>query len=229
MLRYFNKNQFDFDNPYSLYNSESDFLPWSLKPEHKITIEDIKYVLSSHYQGTKYDPFVKYGDLTFSNKYRTIGYNKNGELTLSHIRKNLPEKIKCIEWIAFGPNVFNVFIPQYSRVNHTNKYLENYTEEVSTNNFYWITRINAALADQNFDRAKPVVEKYQNLIERKNREFIYNFDKKFKEKNNIDENELEEANNDIVKFIKKEMNNLLNELIFISSLNMKNAYSRSDA
>ena len=228
MLRYFNQNQFDFDNPYSLYNSESDFLPWSLKPEHKITIEDIKYVLSSHYQGTKYDPFVKYGDLTFSNKYRTIGYNKNGELTLSHIRKNLPEKIKCIEWIAFGPNVFNVFIPQYSRVNHTNKYLENYTEEVNTNNFYWITRINAALADQNFDRAKPVVEKYQNLIERKNREFIYNFDKKFKEKNNIDENELEEANNDIVKFIKKEMNNLLNELIFISSLNMKNSYSRSD-
>ena len=229
MLRYFNKTQYDFDNEDSLFNSESDNLPWSLKPEHKITIDDIKYVLSSHYQGTKYDPFVKYGDLTFRNKYRTIGYNKNGELTLSHIRPNLPEKIKCIEWIAFGPNVFNVFIPQYSRVNNPNKYLENYTEEVNTNNFYWITRLNAALADQNFDEAKPLVEKYQNLIGCKNMEFINKFDKKFKEKNTIDENELEEANDIIVKFVKKELNKLLNELLFVSSLKMKNAYSRSDA
>ena len=229
MLRYFNKTQYDFDNPDSIYNPESDNLPWNLIPEHKITIEDIKYVLSSHYQGTKYDPFAKYGDLTCRNKYRTIGYNKNGELTLSHIRKNLTEKIKCIEWIAFGPNVFNVFIPQYSRVNHPNKYLENYTEDVNTNNFYWITRINAALADQNFDKAKPLVEKYQNLIVSKNMEFINKFDKKFKDIKNIEEKDLEEANNDIVEFVKKETNKLLNELLFISSLNMKNSYSRSDA
>ena len=229
MLRYFNKKEYDFDNPYSKFNPESDELPWSMKPLHKITVEDIKYVLSSHYQGTKYDPFVKYGDLSYSNKFRTIGYNQNCEVTLTHIRPNLNEKIKCIEWIAFGPNPFNVFIPQYSRVNDTNKYLKQFKDEVDTDIFYWINRINAALADQNYDESKPLVEKYQNLIESKSHEFINIFDKKFNDKKNIEEKDLEEANNVIVEFVKKETNKLLSELLFVSSLKMKNAFSRSDA
>ena len=229
MLRYFNKNTYNFDDPNSNYNPENVDLPWALKPEHKITVEDIKYVLSSHYQGTKYDPFVKYGDLRYRNKYRPIGYNKNCETTLSHIRNNLNDKIKCIEWIAFGPNVFNAFIPQYSRVNDTNKYLKEYKEDVDTDIFYWINRINAALADQNYDESKPFVEEYQKLIESKSHEFINKFDKKFNYKNDVEEKELEEANNEIVEFVKKETNKFLGELLFISSLKMKNAFSRTDA
>ena len=30
-------------------------------PERKVTPEDIKYMLSSHYQGTPYDPYRSYG------------------------------------------------------------------------------------------------------------------------------------------------------------------------
>ncbi len=30
----------------------SDDLPWCMVPERKVTPEDIKYMLSSHYQGT---------------------------------------------------------------------------------------------------------------------------------------------------------------------------------
>ena len=40
---------------------------------------------------------------------------------------------------------------------------------------------------------------------------------------------LEEANNEIVEFIKKETNKLLREILHISSLKMKNSFSRSDA
>lgn len=36
----------------------SDDLPWCMIPEKKITVEDVKYVLSSHYQGTSYDPYA---------------------------------------------------------------------------------------------------------------------------------------------------------------------------
>ena len=139
------------------------------------------------------------------------------------------DKIKCIEWIAFGPNAFNVFIPQYSRVNDTNKYLREFTEDVDTNIFYWINRINAALADQNYDESKPLVEKYQKLIESKSHQFINKFDKEINYKKEVKETDLEDANNEIVEFIKKETNKLFGELLFISSLKMKNAFSRSDA
>lgn len=30
----------------------------SLVPEKKLTVEDVKYVLSTHYQGTPYDPYT---------------------------------------------------------------------------------------------------------------------------------------------------------------------------
>ena len=44
-----------WDGPEADYTPESDDIPWSRVPERKVTIEDIKYVLSSHYQGTEYD------------------------------------------------------------------------------------------------------------------------------------------------------------------------------
>ena len=229
MLRYFNPKTYKFDGENADFFPESVNLPWSLVPEHKIKVEDIKYVLSSYYQGTKYNPYVKYGDLKERNRYRTIGYNENGELTLSHIRgNNLSNEIKCIEWISFGANPFNVLIPQYSRVNDTPEYLKGYKEEVNTNNFYWINRIIAALADPNYNESIPLIEKYQNLVESKNHEFINKFDKKFNG-TIIESKILEEANNEIVEFIKNETNKLLKEVLHISSLKMKNSFSRSDA
>ena len=223
MLKYFNPKYIKNNN----LTPESNNLPCSLQPEKKITIEDIKYILSSHYQLTKYDPYVKYGDLAYKNKYRTIGYNQNCELTLTQIRNDLSDEIKAIEWIAFGPNHFNVFIPQYSRVNDTNKYLKELTNEVNTDNFYWINRIISALADRYYDETKFLIEKYQNLIDQKSHEFINKFDREFNNKK-VDEKNLEEANDKIVEFVKKETNKLLRDILFISSLNMKNSFSRAD-
>ena len=228
MLRYFNSKKYKFDGPDADFSPESYDLPWSLVPERKITIEDIKYVLSSYYQGTKYNPYGKYGDLSERKKYRTIGYDDNCEVTLTHIRGDLADKIKCIEWIAFGPNPFNVFIPQYSRVNDTPKYLKEFKDEVSTDNFYWINRIISALADANYNEAMPFIEKYQNLLSSKNHQFINKFDREFNGKN-IESKNLEEANNEIVEFVQKETNKLLGEILHTSSLKMKNGFSRSDA
>ena len=124
MLKYFNPKTYKWDGPNADFTPESFDLPWSLTPERKITIEDIKYILSSYYQGTKYNPYGKHGDLSERKKYRPIGFNRNCQLTLSHIRSNLSEQIKCIEWIAFASNPFNVLIPQYSRVDDVPKYLK---------------------------------------------------------------------------------------------------------
>ena len=51
-----------WDGPDADYTPASDDLPWCMVPEKKITPEDVKYVLSSHYQGTPYDPYASYGD-----------------------------------------------------------------------------------------------------------------------------------------------------------------------
>ena len=228
MLKYFNPKTFKWDGPNAEFPPESLDLPWSLVPEHKITIEDIKYVLSSYYQGTKYNPYAKFGDLSEKKKFRTIGYSANSQLTISQIRSELPEQIKAIEWIAFGPNPFNALIPQYSRVNKTHKYLSDTKNEVNTDNFYWINRIIGTLADQHYNESIPFVEKYQNLVSSKTHELINKFDKEFnKEKTDISFQE--NCNNKIVEFVKNETNKLLGQILNISSLKMKNSFSRSDA
>ena len=51
-----------WDGPDADYTPVSDDIPWMMVPEKKITVEDVKYVLSSHYQGTPYDRMAAYGE-----------------------------------------------------------------------------------------------------------------------------------------------------------------------
>ena len=61
-----------WDGPDADYTPESDDIPWSRVPERKVTIEDIKYVLSSHYQGTEYDCYGSKGTPATRGAYRPI-------------------------------------------------------------------------------------------------------------------------------------------------------------
>ncbi|MDK6981441.1 C69 family dipeptidase, partial [Escherichia coli] len=44
--RFFNPYDEDWDSPQALHTPMSDDIPWARQPEHKITIEDVKYALS---------------------------------------------------------------------------------------------------------------------------------------------------------------------------------------
>lgn len=55
-------------------------------PERKVTIEDIKYVLSSHYQGTEYDCYGSKGTPATRGAYRPIGINRNSQLAVLQLR-----------------------------------------------------------------------------------------------------------------------------------------------
>ena len=68
--------KFKWQGPNADFSPEDNDLPWSLEPDHKITVEDIKYLMSSYYQGTKFNPYGKNGDLSEKGKYRSIGINR---------------------------------------------------------------------------------------------------------------------------------------------------------
>ena len=140
----------------------------------------------------------------------------------------MPDEIKSVEWIAVGSCAFNAFIPQYSRVNDSPKYLKEVNEEVTTESFYWSNRLIAALSDPHYNEAMVWVDRYQNKMAAKGHEYINKFDKKYKE-GNVSKTFLDDANNEIAEFTKKETTNLLGKVLYTASLKMKNAYSRSDA
>lgn len=53
MQRFLNPYDEVWDGPDADHKPTSDDIPWARQPERKVTIEDIKYVLSSHYQARR--------------------------------------------------------------------------------------------------------------------------------------------------------------------------------
>lgn len=209
------------------YTPESDDLPWCMHPEKKITIEDVKYILSSTYQGTPYDPYKGYGDRSCAGMYRSIGVNRTSFLGLIQHR---PGK-EALEWIAYASNVFNVMIPLYPQVSKMPDYIANTTSKVTTENFYWMSRMIAAMADASYKRSHNTIERYQNKVAAKAYEIVHRTDETLKKITDPSRRQeiCEAANEDICAMVKECAQDTLDKVLFALSEQMKNAYARSDA
>lgn len=230
ILRYFNPNTFAWEGLDPSFTPESDDLPWSLVPEKKITVEDVKWTLSNHYQGTPYDPYLKHGDLSAKGKYRPIGVNRTNILGLVQIRSNVPDKIKALHYLAMGSNVYNALVPFYVNINNTPEYMGAAVNTATNAHFYWANRIIAALADPHFNENIMHVERYQNKVNYKVYNMINNFDEAYIKGEYQNEDEFfENANKQISDFVQEQTDDLLNKVLYTSSNLMRNEFSRSDA
>ncbi len=208
------------------WGPEDDDIPWCAKPEHKITAEDVKYVLSNHYQGTDFDPYSKHADPQLKGSYRPIGVNRNNFLSLVQIRPYLPEEIRTIEWVAFGSNVFNAFVPLYTQIETSPEYISNTSAHVTTENFYWANRIIAALADSQFALCANLIERYQDRVLNETHRMIKEADRVYM---NSTDFVPDAVNEEIISFVKKETDDVLDKVLLAVSLKMKNGFARSDA
>ena len=231
MERYLNPHTKKWDGPDADFTPASDDIPWCMVPEKKITVEDVKYVLSAHFQGTPYDPYAAYGDKSMKGAFRSIGINRNDFLSVIQMRTDQPEDTGILEWVAFASNAFNVLVPFYAGVTKTPEYLANTTAEVSTDNFYWSSRMIAAMADASYRSSVFHIERYQEHVMAKGHELINTYDALLAKESDAQKRmELkEEANEKIAEMVKKAAADTLNKVLFELSSQMKNAYSRSDA
>ncbi len=231
--RYFNKNTYFWDGPDADFTPFSDNIPFCMAPERKITVEDVKYVLSSHYQGTMYDPYASSSEPLHKGELRPIGVNRNNFLSLTQIRPDRHEAIRILEWVAFGSNVFNAFVPLYANVDKAPVYFATADSQVTTDSFYWTNRIIAAMADASYAKCKAHLERYQLAVQSEGWRIIKETDKKFeslKRKTNAAAIKLqEEANEQIATMVREKTDDLLDKVLRERSLEMKNHYSRADA
>ena len=91
MCRYFNPTSYKWDGDNADFTPESDDIPWSFVPEKKVTIEDVRYLLGSYYQGTKYNPYSHYED---KGKYRSIGVPNSDVVGIIQIRDYVEDEIR---------------------------------------------------------------------------------------------------------------------------------------
>ena len=228
MLRYLNPHAFVWDGENADCAPEDDDLPWSMVPEHRITVEDVKYVLSSHYQGTPYDPYGRYGDASHRGQFRPIGVNRTNFLGLTQLRPDVPTSICAVEWVAMGSNVFNAFVPFYANVDETPAYFSDTGREVTTESFYWANRLIGALADAHFPQCASYIERYQNAVASKAGAMLKEFDEDSRTHGDVSVY-LADCNRKLSDMAREETRDVLDKVLYEASCGMKNGFSRSDA
>ncbi len=228
--RYFNPHTVTWDGPEADFTPLSDDIPWCMVPERKVTVEDVKYVLSSHYQGTPYDPYGSYGDPSMRGAYRSIGVNRTDFVAILQLRGDVPEDFMAVEWLAFGSNAFNTAVPFYANVDVTPEYLSNTTAEVTTNSFYWSARLIEALTDANYGKNLNHIEHYQLSVQSKGHNLIGRYDRLQRAETDPAGRAAlrEKANEEIAAMLQKETGKALDEVLFDATNHMKNQYARSD-
>ena len=206
--------------------------------------DGVKYVLSSHYQGTPYDPYLAYGDKSMSGAYRSIGINRTDFLGMVQIRPDLPDACWSLQWLAFGSNAFNAIVAFYPNVPHTEEYLSSTTGTVTTDTWYWTSRLIAALADASFKKSQFHIERYTFAVQSEVRAVISEADRKTAGLNagsSLENAEAQasgclesaeeimlEANRKVAQILRRESQSVLKKVLDEASNFMRNQYSRSD-
>ena len=237
MQRYLNPSE-DWDSPDAIHGPESDDIPWCRVPERKVTIEDVDFLMSSHFEGTPYDPYGRKGTELTRRMYRPIGVNRTGHLVALQVRGRRPAASRTVMWIAYGSQPTTALAPFYANVTRTPDYLGNTTAEVTTDSLYWTNRIIAALADAHYADTSPFVDRYREDVLAHGHAHVKATDAGMAGNHAGDDvpgvamdaaaPSLEAANDAMAAWLKARTGDLLDRVLFTSSNLMRNGFRLSD-
>ena len=158
--------------------------------------------------------------------YRSIGINRTGVTTVCQIRPDKPEAVKGLEWVCFGSTTFDALLPVYPNVPKMPDYLSKVTLDVSTENFYWASRLIGALADAGYNTCAQQIERYQQAVVTKGRQIVRAYDSRIAA--GEDASILLRANKELCDMAKEQSTQTLNKVLLDVSTHMKNGYNRAD-
>lgn len=207
-------------------NPMNQDLPFICHANRKISIEDVKFVLSSHFENTKYDV---YGDGTEAEKklFRPIGINRNHDVHILQIRNNVPDEIAGIHWLAYGANTFNTVVPFYANVKDTPATYKNATGKFDLNNMYWLSCTTALLGDTDYDLYVDMRNDYELEAMSAYRQIQNDTDADIKNQKKV-RKYLEDANDKLATTAFELQTKLLGDMVTMGSEHMKLRYNLND-
>lgn len=108
-------------NPSIEQDPTSQEMPFARVPEKKIGVEDVQRFLTSHYNGTPYDPMDTFSSGTEKEQkmFRSIALDRNQESSILQIRNDVPAKMAAIQWINMGFYAYSPYVPFYTNIEDT--------------------------------------------------------------------------------------------------------------
>ena len=232
MQRYLNPGE-DWDSPNARYAPTSDDIPWCREPERKVSIEDVDFLMSSHFEGTPYDPYGTLGTPESRHRYRPIGINRTGHMVAMELRGDMPATHRAVMWVSFGSGPFNAVAPFYANVLDTPAYLRDTPAEPSTDSYYWSIRMIAAMADPHYIECSNAIEQYAEQVRSFGHRHVFDTDEAMGALDaaagmDAAAARLTAANEAMAEHLQRRTTELLASVLYTSSNLMRNSFAMSD-
>ena len=138
-------------NPVAAANQtpESSEMPFIRKPERKIAVEDIQYILKSHYNETKYDPLGD-GNEHDRKVYRAISLSRTAQSHILQMRNSVDSKHAAVQWIEMGVPSFNAYVPFFANADDTDVSYRELPKKMDLKSAFWLNEALAMVVEAHY-------------------------------------------------------------------------------
>ncbi|WP_299021074.1 C69 family dipeptidase [uncultured Photobacterium sp.] len=128
--------------------TRQDQYPLFMKPDQKISVNDVAEVLSATYKGTELETKAK----------RPIRVDRQLESHIIQLRKEMPFELQGLIWQSFGVLPESVLVPIYSSLQEYPTPYQIGSDTYTDQSAYWQFRSLTALASANPDKYLPMLK-----------------------------------------------------------------------
>ena len=128
---------------------ESSEMPFIRKPERKIAVEDIQYILKSHYNETKYDPLGD-GNEHDRKVYRAISLSRTAQSHILQMRNSVDSKHAAVQWIEMGVPSFNAYVPFFANADDTDVSYRELPKKMDLKSAFWLNEALAMVVESHY-------------------------------------------------------------------------------
>ncbi len=197
--------------------------PVYLKPEKKLTVDDMKMVLRNHYQGTEHDPYTP--KLNGNEPWRPITVFRTYESHVMHVRPWMPKAIGEVTYIGFGMADLSCYVPFYHGLKAVPKNYGMGTDKADSQSAYWKYRKLQTLVMTDYQKLAPIVKSAYSEFEAKTSEAQKTMEAKYlktvKSNPKAADKLLNEFNIKVLKDAEALTENLTNELFTIRTTDIQ--------
>lgn len=154
-------------------------IPFLHHPDHKLSIVDVEKFLSSHYQGTPYDPYGK--DKVHHYKFRPVGVSTNRASHILQIRNDRNLKYSCVEWLGLGNLVFSPYVPFYTNISQTPANYQTAGDHFDRHSAYWMYELLQSLVIPHYHGLIKTVNQYREACQSDEFKLLNHFDQQAKQ------------------------------------------------
>ncbi|EKK20088.1 dipeptidase [Fructilactobacillus florum 8D] len=135
--------------PSLIQSPTSADMPFVLRADRKIGVEDVQFILSSHYNETEFDPLA-HGQGATKTKYRPIAMNRTQNSHVLQLKNDGVSTSSAIMWLNFGIPTFSPYVPFFGNVQNTAPSYAETPLEMDDISAYWMYRKLSMLVESHY-------------------------------------------------------------------------------